>query len=65
MSDMHQPRKRESKIALTLGLPALFLCVNPAWAEFTLNWTSDTGNPAARLPLSMNACWTAPHLTIT
>ncbi|MCC6302512.1 MAG: hypothetical protein IT489_06905 [Gammaproteobacteria bacterium] len=42
---MHQPRKRESKIALTLGLPALFLCVNPAWAEFTLNWTSDTGNP--------------------
>lgn len=42
---MYQPRKRASKTALALGLPALVLCVAPARAEFTLNWTSDTGNP--------------------
>lgn len=42
---MYQPRKRESKIVLTLGLPALFLCASPAWAEFTLNWTADNPTP--------------------
>ncbi|MCC6207128.1 MAG: hypothetical protein IT488_03100 [Gammaproteobacteria bacterium] len=42
---MYQPQKRELTVALTFGLSALFLYVTPAWAEFTLNWTSDTGNP--------------------
>lgn len=42
---MYQPQKRKSKIALTLGVSTLFLCVAPVRAEFTLNWTTDTGNP--------------------
>jgi len=42
---MYQPLKRDLRLVLTLGLPALFLCTGQASAEFTLNWTSDTGNP--------------------
>lgn len=39
------PLKRNLALALTLGLPAFFLNAGQANAEFTLNWTSDTGNP--------------------
>jgi hypothetical protein len=45
VDDVHQPQKRVPKIALTLGLSALFLCAAPVRAEFTLNWNADTANP--------------------
>lgn len=45
MRIVYQPRKRDLPLTLTLGLSAVFLCAGPARAEFTLNWTSDTGNP--------------------
>jgi hypothetical protein len=42
---VYQLLKRDLHTALTIGLSAAFLCGGTAQAEFTLNWTSDTGNP--------------------